>query len=470
MSSTKAEIENLERLLIEATGNLDPAEAIDESDPRYVNCAHVRGEEGILVTKIGEAILKACKANSKPKTYLFSGHNGSGKSTELKSLEKTLNQKNLFTIKIDALETLDLEDPNYIDILFVIASEIERQMREKNMPLSQNLMSNIENWFAEVIFEKSTDKGVSAEVAAGVEAGAKVPIIGKLFAKFMGQLKYSSNERKTIRRKIEPSVSQLMGFINNMVIEAEKILKNKNFLGMVIIYDNLEKMKLAYPGDRESMIGRSTHETIFIDNYHHLTGIRCHKLYTVPLSLVYSINHTRLGQLYDDAYVLPMIKVCETRSRDPYEEGIDTLLQVARKRMDIASLFADSDLIKEIAIFSGGNVREFIRLLRYLVEAALPGDIPFKEKDIQFTFRRIIRDYETSPSDKDFELLARVYLNFSISNDSEHFRMLNNHFIFAYVNGDTWYDVHPALQGVLKFKDALQRMKDLKKNSESSTG
>lgn len=67
MSSTKAETENLERLLI-------------------------------------EAILKACKANSKPKTYLFSGHNGSGKSTELKTLEKTLNQKNLFTIKIDALE------------------------------------------------------------------------------------------------------------------------------------------------------------------------------------------------------------------------------------------------------------------------------------------------------------------------------------------------------------------------------
>ncbi|MCX6581499.1 MAG: hypothetical protein NT166_15100 [Candidatus Aminicenantes bacterium] len=108
-------------------------------------------------------------------------------------------------------------------------------------------MNNIENWFAEVISEKSTAKEVSAEVAAGVDAGAKVPIIGKLFAKFMGQLKYRSNERKTIRRKIEPSVSQLMGFINNMVIEAEKILKNKNFLGMVIIYDNLEKMKLAYP-------------------------------------------------------------------------------------------------------------------------------------------------------------------------------------------------------------------------------
>ncbi|HLP48922.1 MAG TPA: hypothetical protein VK469_23480 [Candidatus Kapabacteria bacterium] len=467
MHSTKVEIENLDNLLIEATGKLDPAEAIDESDPRYVDCARVRGEEGILVTKIGEAILKACKAGSKPKTYLFSGHNGSGKSTELKSLEKTLNQKNLFIIKIDTLETLDLEDPNYIDILFAIASEIERQMREKNMPLSQKLMDNIENWFSEVIYEKFTAKELDAEVEAGVEMAAKVPIIGKFFAKLMGQLKYSSNERKTIRQKIEPSVSQLMRFINTMVIEAEKILKDKKYLGLVIIYDNLEKMKLAFPGGNNSTIGRSTHETIFIDNYHHLTGIRCHKIYTVPLSLVYSINHTRLGQLYDDAYVLPMIKVCDIRSRNPYGEGIETLLNVARKRMDTDRLFDSSELIKEIAIFSGGNVREFIRILRYLVESALPGDIPFKEKDIQFTFRRIIRDYETAPSDRDFELLARVYLSFNISNDNEHFRMLNNHFIFAYVNGETWYDVHPALQGVLKFKDALQTMKNSNKKGKS---
>ena len=86
------------------------------------------------------------------------GVNGSGKSTELKSLEKTLEEKKLFTIKIDALDTLDLEDPNYIDILFAIASEIERQMREKKMPLPKKLMNSIENWFYEVTAEKTTGK------------------------------------------------------------------------------------------------------------------------------------------------------------------------------------------------------------------------------------------------------------------------------------------------------------------------
>ncbi len=459
MVLTEEEKDRRDHLLIEATRKLDPAEAIEASDPRYVDCAEVRGEEGILVTRIDAAILRACKAGSKPKTYLFSGHNGSGKSTELKSLEKALNEKKLFTIKIDALEMLDLEDPNYIDILFSIASEIERQMREKKMPLPQTLMNSIKNWFNEVISEKKTDRELSGGGTLEVDVGTKVPFIGKLLAQLMGQLKYSSNERKIIRRKVEPSISQLMGFINNMVSKSEKILEKKGYLGMVIIYDNLEKMKLAFPGSNESTEGRSTHETIFIDNSHHLTGIHCHKLYTVPLSLLYSINHTRLVQLYDDAYMLPMIKVCQTRSRNHYNEGIDKLLQVARKRLDIDQIFTDSEAIKKIALFSGGNVREFIRILRYLVEAASPGDIPFTEEAVQFTFRRIIRDYETSPSDKDFELLARVYTNFDISNDSAHFRMLNNHFIFAYVNKETWYDVHPALQEVSKFKNALQRLR-----------
>lgn len=466
MPLTQEEKDKRDKLLIEAARNLDPAEPIDSSDPRYVDCAEVRGEEGILVTKINEAILKASKAGSKPKTYLFSGHNGSGKSTELKSLGKILEEKKLFTIKIDAQDTLDLEDPNYIDILFAIASEIERQMREKKMPLPKNLMNSIENWFYDVTTEKTTNKEISAGVEAGIDARTKIPLIAKLFAKVMGQLKYSTNERKILRRKIEPSVSQLMSFINNMVSQSEKILTEKGYLGMVIIYDNLEKMKLAYPVSNETGEFRSTHETVFIDNYHHLTGIRCHKIYTVPLSLLYSIHHTRLVQLYDDAYVLPMIKVCKTRSRNRDEKGIDTLLQVARKRMDIDHVFESTELIKKIALFSGGNVREFIRILRYLVEPALPGDLPFREQDIRFTFRRIIRDYETSPSDNDFDLLARVYTSFSISNDSNHFRMLNNHYIFAYVDGETWYDVHPALQEISKFKAALKRLKEKEKNQK----
>ncbi|MCI0471938.1 MAG: hypothetical protein L0Y73_09780, partial [Candidatus Aminicenantes bacterium] len=382
MPLTQKEKDELERLLIDAVRNLDPAEAIDRSDPRYVDCAAVRGEEGILVTQIQQTILIALKSGSKPRTLLFSGHNGSGKSTELKSLEKALSGDKLLTIMIDAQEELDLEDPNYIDILFSIAVEIERQMREKQMPLPQSLMKRIEEWFDEIEIVKTVDKETKGEIEAGVEAKAKLPIIAKLFARVKGQLKYSSNERKTIRQKIEPSISQLMNSINSMVAEAETILKNKGYKGLVIIYDNLEKMKLAYLGGNEIGQGRSTHESIFIDNSHNLSGIRCHKIYTVPLSLLYSINHTRLGQLYDDSYVLPMIKVCKTRSRKRDEKGIAAMLEVARKRLDVDRLFESVDLISKIALFSGGNVREFIRILRFLLETAQAGNIPLKNEDI----------------------------------------------------------------------------------------
>jgi hypothetical protein len=54
MPLTQKEKDKRDKLLIEAAGNLDPAEPIDSSDPRYVDCAEVRGEEGILVTKIND--------------------------------------------------------------------------------------------------------------------------------------------------------------------------------------------------------------------------------------------------------------------------------------------------------------------------------------------------------------------------------------------------------------------------------
>lgn len=462
---TQKERDRLEELLIDATRKLDPTEAIDVSDERYVDCMAVRGEEGLQVTKIDETILRACKAGSNPKTYLFSGYNGSGKSTELKTLANALDREKLFTITINAVEAIDLEDPNYIDILFSMATEIEKHMKKNGWKLSKKLMKDISNWFNEVTLVQEVDKSISTGVGGTAEAGAKIPLIGALLAKFQVQLKYSSNERKTIRKKLEPAVSQLMGFINKMVMEAEKKIKQKGYLGLVIIYDNLEKMKLAYYGGNKNSEGRSTHEIIFLDNAHHLSGILCHKIYTVPLSLLYSMHRTRLEQLYDEQFVLPMIKVCRTRSRDHSQEGIDIFSRIAEKRLDVGQIFKDKALIKDIALFSGGNVRDFIRLLKSMVEAVKPEELPLTEKNVQFTFRRKIRNYEIAPSEEEFELLAHVYNTFSISNDSAHYRMLNNHLILAYINGGTWYDVHPALQKVLKFEQALQKLNHPEKKS-----
>jgi hypothetical protein len=183
----------------------------------------------------------------------------------------------------------------------------------------------------------------------------------------------------------------------------------------------------------------------------------------VPLSLLYSVNHTRLVQLYDEAYILPMIKVCQTRSRDPFKKGLNIFNQIAEKRLDVELIFGKPELINEIALFSGGNVREFIRILRNLVEIATPEDLPLSIDAVQFAFRRSIRDYETSPTDNDFKLLAKVYKSFEISNDNHHYRMLNNHFILAYTNGGTWYDIHPALREISKFKRALAELESREK-------
>lgn len=175
---TKKEADKLEKLLIDSIRNLDPKEAIDNTDPRYIDFMSVRGEEGAVVKHFDTIILNACKAGSKPKTYLFSGHNGSGKSTELKSIQKALIDKKLFTIKIDANEMLNLEDPNYIDILFSITSGIERHMDNAKMPLPNQTVAEIEKWSSETIYENATDSGKSMDLGAGLKMDSSIPFLG----------------------------------------------------------------------------------------------------------------------------------------------------------------------------------------------------------------------------------------------------------------------------------------------------
>ena len=58
--------------------------------------------------------------NDHPVKVLFSGHRGSGKSTELRRLAKDLDSE-FFVVQIPVAQTLNFSDLNYTDIVPVVA-------------------------------------------------------------------------------------------------------------------------------------------------------------------------------------------------------------------------------------------------------------------------------------------------------------------------------------------------------------
>jgi len=139
---------------------------------------------------------------------------------------------------------------------------------------------------SEVVFEK-------------VEMDAKI-------AKFTAAIKSSPNARADIRKALEPRVSTLIQAANDLLDEAVTRLKAIGYRDLVLIVDNLDRIVLRdIPGSQFN-----THEQLFINRGTQLAEIRCHVVYTVPISLIFSPKAAALRNIFSvNSFVLPMVKV-----------------------------------------------------------------------------------------------------------------------------------------------------------------
>lgn len=105
----------------------------------YVDCSAVRGSNAFSKQVIRELALSRT-----PLQFLFSGHIGSGKSSELEHLRHTLEQppatgKRFFPVLLDAGEYLNDYDVAPSDILLSIVAEVAATLkRQLNIELKDN--------------------------------------------------------------------------------------------------------------------------------------------------------------------------------------------------------------------------------------------------------------------------------------------------------------------------------------------
>jgi len=136
---------------------VDPEEPISRADPRYVDLSPARGDEDFA-----RHILRRVR-NSRPGQYhchLVTGHRGCGKSTELLSLKAELEKERFLVAYVDAHETLDIADVEYLDVLIAVITGWTELAREHELPVSQELVKDIEDWFAETeLMELHSEEG-----------------------------------------------------------------------------------------------------------------------------------------------------------------------------------------------------------------------------------------------------------------------------------------------------------------------
>lgn len=446
---------NVARTLKDAYNLSNPVQPLPPGDPRYVDCTPVRGNEDV-VTQIFNAITWS----DVHVAQLFTGHRGSGKSTELLRLQARLEEADYVVLYFEADDDLDLNDLEYTDLLLSIARRVASDLKPKSIDLPEDLLKSVANWFSETLYteeqRREVDRELAAEAKLGLGLPETLPLVARLLARVTGQIKTGRAIKTEIRRRLDPQISQLIGNLNLLLDAAHARIRRQGKQGLVLLIDNLDRIVFRDLGD-----GRTTHHALYMEHGEQLRALHCHLVYTVPISVMYSDRATAVTAIFPDYQVLPMLKV-RNRDGSDYPPGLGYLRDILASRMDLDVLFTP-DAVDYLCRASGGHPRDLMILVRYACTYA-PRDVwprPITLEVVKRAEARLVAEYSRMIPEDHFPLLARVHLLKTVQNDDAHERMLYNLSVLEYVNdAPPWHDVHPAVTKLPKFEEALQNEKE----------
>lgn len=428
----------------------------------YIDCGEARGETD-LAQRFRNHLEGASLSEGRFIRFLFSGHIGCGKSSELEHLRLLLRgtgafQSNYFPILLDVSDYLDDYDVALTDILLAIVAEIGATLRaEINYELKDTYFKNRLNEVRDLLLTE-------LEITKGeIELpGAKVEV---------QRLKKNNDARRQVRERLQPKATTMLEEINRVFEEARSAVRNvsdaaggQRYQDIILIFDNLEKMQ-KFEGVEE---GLNSHRELFLERYTQLTGLNIHVIYTVPLRLVRSADGPQLAQRYgNEPFVLPMVKVIERGSeRKPYAKGVEFIERLLARRLGglpLHEAFTD-DALEFLLKYSGGHTRNLVSFVQNACTYSTA--VPIQLSAVQKAIQQTVRTYSTAIPESHWTKLARLELSSDqkiVNDDLDYLKMLENLSVLEYFDGsgddvfadaEPWYAVNPIVCELKKFKEA----------------
>lgn len=360
-----------------------------------------------------------------PQKILFTGHRGSGKSTELAKLANQLGGSH-FIVHYSVKSVLNLFDLSYVDVLLSLGLELIRQVTARKINIRDDVLEHIRLFTSEV----------TKEVETGVKAGASISSeLNAFVAKLTGKLTTEAATRETVREKVSHRLSDLLESIDLLAREAEKSTGQR----MLVIVEDLDKTDLE------------TARTLFYNNAQSLQAPPVSVIYTFPTALRHDNAFMQIEQTFPMPCVLPNLKTRSRRGRAPgagEDDEIPQLSEILTRRVK-KGLFTTGALT-ELARLSGGIPRELIALARYAcLDARLKERPVIDEEAVECAAQRKRRDYQVLLDSAQLGRLAEIHASQRVENDEQDRALLHNLSVLEYRNGDVWHDVHPLIEPLL---------------------
>jgi len=406
-------------------------------DPRYVDFGEVRGRDVV------RRFLKLLDVEEGFVHIVYAGHRGSGKTTELNHLRYMLEEKgDTFVVYKDAYPDLAVGDLQYTDLLLYIA-QMSVEGVGRSHPVREDLLEDVERWFYEVTKIEREEVEREIGVSAEAEAGLQLPLLGKLLTRLTARIKGRSADLQEIRLRLQSRPDELIDNINRVFLAISEILNEAGKSKLLLMIDSLDRQP------SEIM------ERAFVQWAHMFTQLNVDLILTVPIGMIYSPRGESILDTGFSYVVLPIIKVRRReQSWDDYDEkSVDKLREVIEKRVEVDKVFTDPNIVKEMALMSGGSLRELLRLLE---EAALEAEGERIDREAFERGRRnLYQAFTANLRLSDYAALRNIHCRKSFDRTEEELRTLFYRFALEY-DAERWADVHPLIYYSREFQDYLK--------------
>ena len=410
-----------------------------EDDPRWVDTEAARGDYS--VRRVGRTLgVDACKEKLTPPErgyYLFCGHRGCGKSTELRRIRNDLHRPHrYYVVFADATHELDVNNLRYQDILLHLAGNLVAQLQQDSIHVDHMHLQQLEAWFTERVEKKDRTSALAVEAKAGLQGTVGLPLLAKMFAVMSGSIKTNSTYKTELRRTIQNHFTEFSEAFNHLIEAAEEAIGQR----VLFVIDGTDRLS----GDDA--------RAFFVADVHQLQQVRGLFVYCAPIHLFYEAHD--ISQNFTALFRLPMVKIAnEDDSR--HHPGRDAMREMLYRRA--APELFDDGVADYLIEHSGGHPRD---LLRLVLNAFKHADRDrFDEESARRAVREMAGDYRRLLDGDDYRTLASIDSHREIPPTSERVRnLLYNLALLEY--NDLFWRSHPAIRNTQAYEAARQSIDD----------
>lgn len=364
---------------------------------------------------------------------LFTGQRGSGKSTEFRRLRKTLKDDGCEVFLLDMRDYMNLttkvEISDFLISIMAALSEAVEQRFNKS-PHKRGYLERI----GDVLTSEIQITGIDVK---GIKASLKDD------PSFKEQLQLG------LRGHVAKIVKDAHGFAQD-VVELVRNETNDPNKKVVLLVDSVEQLR-GVGVDSANEVYKSA-ENLFSVHAGSLQIPMLHIIYTIPPYLTPLVPGLGRQLGCNLGCTLPCIHV-QSKDNQADPNGLAIMHKLVDRRCARWQEIFSEDQLDQLAKASGGDLRDFFRLIRdSLVKASSrhrgEGRIP--DSVIEQTLNHSRREMLPIAAD-DKQWLVKIHDTKqaelqTIDELPALARFFDTKLVLNYRNGDDWYDVHPLLR------------------------